>query len=106
MTYTMHDPFGGLVEVVSLEEARREVAEYIAVIEYSLRKFEAAVDTNDEIFGTFDLVVDHWDHNAAVIKKMENAFFLPQKKDEYRQQAEVILEMAKAFSKKAAPESE
>lgn len=106
MTYTMHDPFGAVVEVVSLEEARKAVAEYIAVFEYSLHKFEAAVDTNDQIFGTFDLVVNHWNHNAAVIEKMENALLLPQKKDEYRQKAEVILEMAKAFSKKAAPESE
>jgi|TARA_A100001391_G_scaffold200799_1_gene186138 hypothetical protein len=105
MTYTMHDPFGGLVEVGSLEEARREVAEYIAVTEYSLRKLEAAVDIEDEIFGTFDLVVDHWNHNAAVIEKMENAFLLPQKKEEYRQQAEVVLKMAKAFSKKEAPKS-
>ena len=104
MIYTMHDPFGGLVEVVSLEEARREVAEYIAVIEYSLRQFEAAVDSKDEIFGTFDLVVDHWNHNAAVIETMENAFLLPQKKEEYRQQAEVVLNMAKAFSKKEAPD--
>ena len=48
MTYTMHDPFGAIVEVNSLEEARRAVAKYIAVIEYSLRKFEAAVDTKDE----------------------------------------------------------
>ena len=100
MTYTMHDPFGGLVEVVSLEEARREVAEYIAVTEYSLRKFEAAVDAKDEIFGTFDLVVDHWNHNAAVIEKMENAFLLPQMKEQYRQQAEVVLKMAKAFLNK------
>lgn len=106
MTYTMHDPFGDAVEVTSLNEARRAVADYIAVAEYSLRKFEAAVDTKDEIFGTFDLVVDHWNHNAAVIEKMENAFLLPQKKEEYRQQAEVILNMAKAFSKKEVPEAQ
>lgn len=105
MTYTMQDPFGADVEVVSLEEARRAVADFIAVAEYALRKFEAAVDADDEIFGTFDLVVDHWNHNAAVIEKMENAFLLPQKKEEYRQQAEVVLNMAKAFSKKEAPES-
>ena len=108
MTYTMHDPFGAVEKVVSMAEARSKVAEFIAVAEYALRKFNAADSTDDEIFGTFDSVVNHWNHNSAVINKMENDpdFLLAQKKADYRKRAEDMRKMAKACLETFTPTSE
>ena len=105
MIYKMLNPFGDTEEGHTLERGYAICAEFVDVTRITLKQIEAAEGIEDPAFGNLDLISEHWDHNAAVIVKMEAdpQFLLDQKKAQYRPRAQHLLEMAEACLNKQPP---
>lgn len=107
MTSMMRHPFGDEENVQTLARAFEICADFERVAEFAIRRVEAAQSADDDMFGGFDQIAENWNHNVAVIARMEAdpQLQLGDKKARYTQLANSVLEMAKACAE-PPPEAE
>ncbi|NCP11703.1 MAG: hypothetical protein GW859_07080 [Sphingomonadales bacterium] len=99
MTYSMHNPYGAVDEVDSLEQVDKKVAEFIVVIKHVLGQTNAADNADHVSFGDFDRILGYWNSNVTVVEQLNSdpQILLLKKKEHYQRMAKKVLNIAETY---------
>lgn len=107
MNIVLYDPFGEKHEVATLSQAYAFCAQFARAAEVSLGQIESATEFEDRSFMIFDEIRKNWNHNIALVARVEAdpRYRLNKKKADYRAMANQILTMAKSCLEDSAASS-